>query len=73
MNGIRDVTDTAVTGLSGYAASVAVDVANLDTVPGSEALKITVTVVGPGDTLAKLANPIRLQGWRTRYAPNAAD
>ncbi|MBW8843848.1 MAG: type II secretion system protein [Burkholderiales bacterium] len=73
MVGISDITGTAVAGLSGYAASVAVEVANLDTVAGGEALKITVTVVGPGDTLVKLANPLRLQGWRTRYAPNAVD
>lgn len=73
MVGISDITGAAVAGLSGYSASVAVEVASLDNVTGGEALKITVTVVGPGDTLVKLANPLRLQGWRTRYAPNAAD
>lgn len=73
MNGISDVTGTAVAGLGGYQASVAVAAAALDNVTGGEALQITVTVVGPGDDLVKLNNPLRLQGWRTRYAPNAAD
>lgn len=73
MAGISDITGAAVAGLSGYQAAVAVSAAALDSITGGEALKITVTVVGPGDDLTKLVNPIRLQGWRTRYAPNAAD
>jgi len=71
MSGIRDLSNTAVGGLSGYAASVAVAAVALDTVAASEALQITVTVVGPGDSLTALKNPIRLQGWRTRYAPTS--
>lgn len=73
MNGIVDITNTAIAGLAGYKASVAVTNTVLDNIAASEALQITVTVVGPGDDLVKLANPIRLQGWRTRHAPNAAD
>ena len=68
MTGIRDVTNTAVAGLSGYSASVTVAAAALDTVPAAgDALKITVTVTAPDNSV------ISLQGWRTRYAPNSAD
>jgi len=73
MTGIRDVTNTAIAGLSGYSASIAVQPFALDNVPSGEALRITVTVVGPGDDLTRLRDPIRLQGWRTRYAPNDAN
>ena len=73
MTGIRDVTNTAVTGLAGYTASVRVAVASLDSVTGGEALKITVTVVDPRDNPSNPPNAISLQGWRTRYAPNAAN
>lgn len=67
MSGIRDVTNAAVAGLSGYQASVAIANAALDNVPATEALRITVTVTGPdGRTLS-------LQGWRTRYAPTDAN
>jgi len=71
MSGIRDISNTVVSGLSGYSASVAVVPAVLDSVLATEALQITVTVVGPGDDLVNLKNPIRLQGWRTRYAPTS--
>ncbi|MBA4217391.1 MAG: hypothetical protein C0460_08675 [Methylibium sp.] len=67
MNGIRDVTNAAVAGLSGYQASVAIANTALDIVPASEALKITVTVTGPDNST------LSLQGWRTRYAPNDAN
>jgi MSHA pilin protein MshD len=73
MTGIRDVTNTAVANLSGYSASVTVEAVALDNVAAGEALKITVTVVGPGDSLVSLRDPVRLQGWRTRYAPNDAN
>lgn len=73
MTGIADITNTPVTGLAGYAAAVAVTAADLDNLTGGEALRITVTVVGPGDDLEKLLNPVRLQGWRTRHAPRSAD
>lgn len=70
MSGIRDVSNTAVAGLSGYTASVAISTAVLDNVPSTDALKITVTVTAPDN---KPENAVSLQGWRTRYAPNAID
>lgn len=73
MSGIRDPSNTAVAGLGGYSASIAVEAAALDSVAAGEALKITVTVVPPGDDPANPSNALRLQGWRTRYAPNAAN
>lgn len=65
MTGIRDVTNTTVSGLSGYSASVAIAATALDTVTASDALRITVTVTAPD------GNTLSLQGWRTRYAPQA--
>lgn len=67
MNGIRDLGNSAVAGLSGYSASVAVAAAALGTLTAAsgEALQITVTVTGPD------ASSLVLQGWRTRYAPTA--
>ncbi len=67
MSGIRDVANQAVSGLSGYSASVAVAATALDTVAAADALKVTVTVTAPD------ASTLSLQGWRTRYAPNAID
>jgi len=68
MTGITDITDTAVTGLAGYSASVAVAASALGslTAPSGDALRITVTVTGPGSTR------ITLDGYRSRYAPNAS-
>ncbi|HEY9107652.1 MAG TPA: type II secretion system protein [Roseateles sp.] len=68
MSGIRDLSNAAVAGLAGYSASVAVTPAALDTLTAGsgDALKITVTVLGPS---GKAADAIVLQGWRTRYAP----
>ncbi|RZL40352.1 MAG: type II secretion system protein [Rubrivivax sp.] len=70
MSGIRDLANSAVSGLSGYSASVAVAPATLDTLTAGsgDALKITVTVLSPN---GKAADAIVLQGWRTRYAPNS--
>jgi MSHA pilin protein MshD len=68
MSGIVDITNTAVPGLSGYAASVGVAAATLNTITAAsgDALRITVTVTMPGgDTLV-------LDGYRSRHAPNAA-
>lgn len=67
MTGIRDLTNTAVAGLGGYAASVAVTAAALDaiTAGSGDALKITVTITGPD------SSTLVLQGWRTRYAPQS--
>lgn len=72
MNGIVDIGNQAVAGLSGYSASVAVSAAALGnafytiTAAGGRALRITVTVTSPdGKTLS-------LDGYRTYHAPNAA-
>jgi MSHA pilin protein MshD len=65
--GIRDITGAAVPGLGAYSASVVVQAAALGNIPAAgDALRITVTVNGPGST------QVSLEGWRTRYAPNAA-
>ncbi|MDL5034524.1 type II secretion system protein [Pelomonas sp. APW6] len=66
MNGIADITGTAVTGLADYNVSVTVAPAGLGGVAAGDALRITVTVTGPGST------SVTLQGYRTRHAPNAA-
>lgn len=67
MTGIRDLSNAAVSGLAGYAASVTVAAATLDslTTASGDALQITVTVTGPD------ASTLVLQGWRTRYAPKS--
>lgn len=67
MSGIKDISNTATTGLEGYSASVSVAAAALGSISaGGDALQITVTVTGPG------GHSVSLQGWRTRHAPNAA-
>ncbi len=68
MTGITDITNSAVAGLSGYNASVTVAAAALGGIgAGSgDALRITVTVTGPGST------SVTLDGYRSRYAPNAS-
>ena len=66
--GLLDITHTAIPGLSGYSANIAVAPATLGSISAAsgEALLITVTVNGPGDT------QVVLNGYRSRYAPNAA-
>ena len=64
-SGITSITGTAVPGLGAYSASVSVQAAALGSVPATDALRITVTVTGPGGT------QIKLEGWRTRFAPTA--
>ena len=63
--GIIDMTGAAITGLDGYTATVSVANQALGGIPASDALLITVTVTGPGNTSAVL------HGYRVRYAPNA--
>jgi len=67
MSGIVDITNSAVPGLSGYSASVAVAATALGTITqaSGDALRITVTVTPPG------GSSIVLDGVRTRQAPNA--
>lgn len=72
MTGIVDITGAVLTGLSGYTASVTVTQQGIPAVispavpaiPADEALRITVTVTGPGNS------SVQLDGYRTRYAPN---
>jgi len=68
MNGIVDITNTAVSGLSGYAAAVSVAYDTLNDLPASEqrALRITVSVTTPG------GSTLQLDGYRVRSLPNAA-
>lgn len=59
-----DITGTN-TGVTGYAASVAVTATALGAIPVGESLLITVTVTGPDGV------PVVVEGMRTRYAPRA--
>jgi len=66
--GIVDITNAPVAGLSAYSASVSVAAAALNTITAAsgDALRITVTVTGPGGV------SLALDGYRSRYAPNTA-
>jgi len=72
MNGIVDITNTPISALSGYSASVTVSKAALGnsfyplSVAGGFALLITVTVTMPS------GNSLSLDGYRTFYAPSPA-
>ncbi len=65
-SGIKDINNADITGLGAYSASISV--ANAGTELGlaanDEALRITVTVTGPGGVQTIL------EGYRSRYAPN---
>jgi MSHA pilin protein MshD len=68
--GITTITGAAITGLDGYRVTVGVAGQALggignDAAGRPQSLLITVTVTGPADTT------VRLDGYRTRYAPNA--
>jgi MSHA pilin protein MshD len=65
INPVTDVTGTAIAGLGAYSATIAIAATALGTVPATDSLQITVTVTGPGNY------SLVLQGYRTRYAPNA--
>jgi MSHA pilin protein MshD len=67
---IQDINNNTIAGLTGYSATVAVAEASADfAVPGGvpldEALRITISVSGPGNLT------VVLQGYRLRYAPNS--
>ena len=67
LTGITDISGTAIAGLGGYSATVAVAAAALGGITSGtgDSVLITVTVTSPqGDS-------IRLDGYRTRYAPNS--
>ncbi len=67
--GIRDITNSVVSGLASYTASVTVAQAGLgsapDAIAAAAALRITVQVTAPN------GGTVTLEGYRTRYAPNA--
>ena len=63
--GIKDITGNPIAALASYAVSVEIVAAALGAVPAGDALLITVTATGPGNTV------VALQGYRTRHAPNA--
>ncbi|MCW5603029.1 MAG: type II secretion system protein [Burkholderiales bacterium] len=65
MNGIIDITGNPVPGLGAFNAAVTVAQQALGGIAAAESLLITVTVAGPANTT------VTLQGYRTRYAPNA--
>ena len=68
--GIKDITGTSNAALNGYTATIAVTQQGMPpaganpAIANPEALLVTVTVTGPDGT------PVRLEGYRTRYAPN---
>jgi Tfp pilus assembly protein PilV len=69
-SGIRNIDSTLIGGLDGYRVSVSVAGQALgaignDAYGNPQSLLITVTVTGPGNTT------VTLNGYRTRYAPNA--
>ena len=64
INPITDLNGTPL-GLDGYSATIAVTRQGLGAIPAAEALLISVTVTGPGNTT------VALHGYRMRYAPNA--
>lgn len=65
LNPISDVTGTAVAGLGSYSAGITIVDGGLNGLPAGESLLITVTVTAPNGQV------YALQGYRTRYAPNA--
>lgn len=66
INPITDLTTgTPIGGLGAYSANIAVAGSALGGIAAAESLLITVTVDGPG------SESLVLQGYRTRYAPNA--
>jgi len=64
-SGIRDITSNLIPNLGAYRAQVSVVQSALGSIAATESLRITVTVTGPGNTT------VTLDGYRTRYAPNA--
>lgn len=64
-----NIDGTAISGLGTYQVAVAVVqnalVAGADAVPAAASLRVTVTVTGPNNVV------VALDGYRTRYAPNA--
>jgi len=70
LTGIRNIDSTLIAGLEGYRVTVGVAAQPLgaignDAYGNPQSLLTTVTVTGPGNTT------VTLNGYRTRYAPNA--
>jgi MSHA pilin protein MshD len=67
-SGIVNIANAAVPGLAAYSASVSVSAATLNTITAAsgDALRVTVTVTGPGGI------SISLDGYRSRHAPNSS-
>ena len=66
-SGIQDITNAPITGLGAYSADVRVIQAGATLgLAADAALRISVTVTGPGNV------SITLEGYRTRYAPKTA-
>ena len=65
--GIQDITNTTIIGLGAYSATIAVTQSGLatggDAIAAADALRISITVTGPGGVSTTL------EGYRTRYAP----
>ena len=68
---ISDISGSPIAGLTAYSAQISIAAQALGSIAAADAdgtpqsLAITVTVTGPGN------NSLALQGYRTRYAPNA--
>ncbi|MEQ1879575.1 MAG: type II secretion system protein [Burkholderiales bacterium] len=62
---VTDIAGNTIASLASYSASIALAAVGLGGVPAADALQITVTVTGPG------SSSLSVQGFRTRYAPNA--
>lgn len=71
VNPISDITGATIAGLDAYSATIRVATQGLGAIGATDAggapqsLLITVTVTGPGSV------SVTLDGYRTRYAPNA--
>jgi MSHA pilin protein MshD len=65
--GITGMDGAAIAGLASYGAVITVTPQGLGVIPPDEALLIRVTVTGPPGTNVTVV----LDGYRTRYAPNA--
>jgi len=62
--GARNALNQPIVGLEAYNTAVNISAVALGSVPATDALRIRVTVTHPEITIV-------LEGWRTRYAPNA--